>query len=59
MAEPVAPKEVVSIEELAISHLYEIEALIEVLTEKGDCHHSITVKAEDKPTHSKLTFVGT
>ena len=29
------PKEVVSIEELAISNMYEIEALIEVLARKG------------------------
>ena len=35
MAEPLDPKEVVSIEELAISNMYEIEALIEVLARKG------------------------
>jgi len=35
MAEPLDPKEVVSIEELAISNMYEIEALIEVLERKG------------------------
>ena len=35
MAEPFDPKEVVSIEELAISNMYEIEALIEVLVRKG------------------------
>jgi hypothetical protein len=35
MAEPLDPKEVVSIEELGISNKYEIEALIEVLAGKG------------------------
>ena len=35
MAEPLDPKEVVSIEEIAISNMYEIEALIEVLARKG------------------------
>jgi hypothetical protein len=36
MAEPLDPKEVVSIEELAISNMYEeIGTLIEVLTRKG------------------------
>jgi hypothetical protein len=35
MAQPLDPKEVVSIEELAISNMYEIEALIEVLVRKG------------------------
>ena len=35
MAEALNPKEVVSIEELAISNMYEIEALIEVLARKG------------------------
>ena len=35
MAEPLDPKEVVSVEELAISNMYEIEALIEVLGRKG------------------------
>jgi len=35
MAEPLYPKEVVSIKELAISNMYEIEALIEVLVKKG------------------------
>ena len=34
MTEPLNPKEVVSIEELALSNMYEIEALIEVLTRK-------------------------
>ena len=29
------PKEIVSIEEIAISNMYEIEALIEVLVRKG------------------------
>jgi hypothetical protein len=35
MAEPLDPKEIVSIEELTISNMYEIEALIEVLVRKG------------------------
>ncbi len=35
MAEPLDPKEIVSIEELTISNMYEIEALIEVLARKG------------------------
>jgi len=35
MAEPLDQKEVVSIEELTISHMYEIEALIGVLGRKG------------------------
>lgn len=35
MAEPLNPKEVVSIEELAISNMYEIEALSKVLVRKG------------------------
>jgi hypothetical protein len=35
MAEPLDPKEIVSIEELTISNMYEIEALIEVLVKKG------------------------
>ena len=35
MAEPLDPKEVVNIEELTISNMYEIEALIEVLARKG------------------------
>ena len=35
MTEPLDPKEIVSIEELAISNMYEIEALIEVLARKG------------------------
>lgn len=35
MAQPLDPKEIVSIEELAISNMYEIEALIEVLARKG------------------------
>jgi hypothetical protein len=34
MAEPIDPKEVVSIEELAISNMYEVEASIEVLIRK-------------------------
>ena len=34
MAEPLDPKEVVSIEELAISNMYEIETLIEVLAKQ-------------------------
>ena len=34
MAEPLDPKEVVSIEELATPNMYEIQALIEVLTKK-------------------------
>ena len=34
MAEPLNSKEVVSIEELAISNMYEIEVLIEVLARK-------------------------
>jgi hypothetical protein len=35
MAEPLDPKEIVSMEELTISNMYEIEALIEVLVNKG------------------------
>ena len=35
MAKPINPKEIVSIEELVISNMYEIEALIEVLIRKG------------------------
>jgi hypothetical protein len=35
MAEPLDPKEVVSIEELTISNMYELEALIEVLARRG------------------------
>ena len=35
MAEPLDPKEVVSIEELALSNMYEIEVLIVVLEKKG------------------------
>ena len=35
MAEPLNPKEVVSIEELAISNMNEIEALIKVLARKS------------------------
>ncbi len=35
MAEPLNAKEVVTIEELTISNMYEIEALIKVLAEKG------------------------
>ena len=35
MAKPLDRKEVVSIEELVISNMYEIEALIEVLVRKG------------------------
>lgn len=35
MTEPLDPKEIVRIEELAISNMYEIEALIEVLARKG------------------------
>ena len=35
MAKPLDPKEVVSIEEIAISNMYEIEALIEVLVRRG------------------------
>ena len=35
MAEPLDPKEIVSMEEPTISNMYEIEALIEVLAEKG------------------------
>lgn len=35
IAEPFDPKEVVSIEELTISNMYEIEALMEVLIDKG------------------------
>jgi hypothetical protein len=35
MAEPLDPEEVVSIEEIAISNMYEIEALIEVLSRNG------------------------
>ena len=35
MAEPLDSKEVVSIEELTLSNMYEIEALIEVLEKKG------------------------
>ena len=36
MAQPLDHKEVVSIEELTISNMYEIEALIEVLEKKGN-----------------------
>jgi len=35
VAELPDPKEVVSIEELTLSNMYELEALIEVLAEKG------------------------
>jgi hypothetical protein len=35
MAQPLDPKEVATIEELTISNMYEIEALIEVLARKG------------------------
>jgi hypothetical protein len=35
VAEPLDPKEAVSIEELTITNMYEIEALIKVPTEKG------------------------
>lgn len=35
MADPLDPKEVVSIEEVAISNMYEIEAFIEMLARKG------------------------
>ena len=35
MAKPLDPREVVSIQEIAISNMYEIEALIEVLARKG------------------------
>jgi len=34
MTEPLDPKEAVSIKELAISNMYDIEALIEVLARK-------------------------
>jgi hypothetical protein len=34
MAQPLDPKEVVSIEELTISNMYELEALIEVFAKK-------------------------
>jgi hypothetical protein len=36
VAQPLKPKEIVSIEELTISNMYEIEALIEVLVRKGN-----------------------
>lgn len=35
MAKPLKPKDIVSIEELTISNMYELEALIEVLGRKG------------------------
>jgi hypothetical protein len=35
MSEHLDPKEVVNIEELTISNMYEIETLIEVLAENG------------------------
>jgi len=35
MAELLDPKEVVSVKELAISNVYEIEALVEYLLRKG------------------------
>ena len=35
MSKPLKPEEIVSIEELTISNMYEIEALIEVLVRKG------------------------
>jgi len=35
MAEPLDPKEVVSIEELAISNMYKIKALVGVLDRKA------------------------
>ena len=35
MAKPLDPREMVTIQEIAISSMYEIEALIELLTEKG------------------------
>jgi hypothetical protein len=36
MAEPLDPKEIVSMEELTISNMYEIEALIDVLERRGN-----------------------
>jgi len=35
MVKPLDPREVVSIQEIAISNMYEIEALIQVLARKG------------------------
>ena len=35
MAKPLDPREVVSIQEIAISNMYEIQALIEVLARKA------------------------
>ena len=35
MATPLDPKEIVTVQELAISNMLEIEALIELLVEKG------------------------
>ncbi len=35
MAKPLDPKEIVTVQEIAISNMLEIEALIELLLEKG------------------------
>jgi len=35
MASPLDPKEIVTLEELAISNMWEVAALIEVLEKKG------------------------
>lgn len=50
MAESLDPKEVVSIEELAISNMYEIEALIEVLARKG-------IVSKEEVLKEILTFI--
>jgi hypothetical protein len=49
MAQLLDPKEVVSIEELTISNMYEIEALIEVLAEKGLIHKEELEEINTKP----------
>ncbi len=38
MAQPLHPKEIVTIEELTISSMWEVAALIEVLEKKGLAH---------------------
>ena len=44
MAQPLDPREMVTVEDIAISSMYEIEALIEVLVEKGIITHEELLK---------------
>ena len=63
MASPLDPKEIVTLEELAISNMWEVAALIEVLEKKGvmkkrDILHAIRELRQKNPkARTPLEFV--